>query len=81
MVWRYLKGFWDQFRYDNRFEARPAGIFAFWDCLSWWWAVRPRLGRCTFCGQRLWKNHEDEYYCNEYCEYYGPYEDNDEIPF
>lgn len=52
----------------------------FFEALSYWWELRPRLRVCSFCEKKFWKvgNWEGELFCGSKCsdEYYG-----NEIPF
>lgn len=74
---------WIEFQYAQ--ETRHNSLFHFWGCLEQWWACRPRVVHCAFCGVPMWWNGTgDDVYCGPDCATYGPLAervDEDELPF
>jgi hypothetical protein len=73
----------DAWLYD--LSHRYDSIYYWLVCLKCWWAYRPRLIRCAYCGQAMWQNGlpEAEVFCGPNCAYIGGMMEtpDDEVPF
>lgn len=80
MTSRMIHKLKERFGYYDYQYARHQGIYgglgfwALWESIDGWLAMRPRLVRCSHCGDRLWWYGIVPYevYCSESCAYYGP---------
>jgi hypothetical protein len=76
-----LARWWVEFQYSQ--EAQYNSLYHFWQALKRWWAWRPRLVPCAFCGRPMWENgDEGPTYCSPECAYYdGVPQETEELPF
>lgn len=80
MISRISYKFKKRFGYYDYQYALHAGVYgglgfwALWESVRGWLLMRPRLVRCSHCGDRFWWHGIVPYevYCSESCAYYGP---------